>query len=357
MIIEKVNYTITKEQNGTYSARITYYENGVRKFKRNGGHVKRKNCVQSTEQMIKELENFSLDSLRFNEIAEEYKEFYRHRRKASSIKTINNIVDNHLTPYFKHSNLRQLSPSDIMKFQNEKLKKNYSGEYLKKMHAVLSAILNYGIKYYNLERNVANIVGNFEKESNKRDDYWSVEEFKVFIEPIEDLRARSIFSILFYTGMRKGEVRALLWSDLNVSRRELSVTKTNYKGVVTSPKTKAGNRVITIPSHLVELLEEYKAWYKINQLYRDDFVMFGDITTSISDSTIDRWYEKSLKLSDTRRITIHEFRHSHASDLINRVQANPYDIAQRLGHSDVHEVFNRYGHMYPNKQRSLADSL
>ena len=44
----------------------------------------------------------------------------------------------------------------------------------------------------------------------------------------------------------------------------------------------------------------------------------------------------------TRRITIHEFRHSHASDLINRVQANPYDIAQRLGHSDVHEVFNCY---------------
>ena len=357
MVIERINYTINKESNNTYSARITYYENGVRKFKRNGGHKLRKDCVESTEALIKDLENYTADSLRFDMISEEYKEFYKHRRKASSIKTINNIVDNHLAPYFKHTNLRQLSPSDIMKFQNEKLKEDYSGEYLKKMHGVLSAILNYAIKYYDLERNVANVVGNFEKESRKRDDYWSVEEFKAFIEPIEDLRARSFFSILFYTGMRKGEARALLWSDFDPIRKELSVNKTDYKGIVTSPKTKAGNRIITIPTHLSNLLEEYKTWYQINQIYKDEFVMFGNVTNSVSESTIDRWYEKALKLSDTRRITIHEFRHSHASDLINRVQANPYDIAQRLGHSDVHEVFNRYGHMYPNKQRSLADSL
>lgn len=357
MHIDKINYTVKKDDNDMYAARITYYENGVRKFKRNGSYEKRKDCVQTTEEIIKQLENYSSDSLKFDEIAEEYKEFYKHRRKKSSIKTINNIIDTHLIPHFKHSNLRQLSPSDIMKFQNEKLKLNYSGEYLKKIHSVLSAILNHAIKYHDLERNVANVVGNFEKESRKRDKYWSVDTFKTFISPVQDIRARAFFSILFYTGMRKGEARALLWSDYSDVRQELSVTKTDYKGEVTTPKSKAGNRVITIPKHLCDLIDEYKIWYQINHIYQDDFVIFGEVTQSISESTIDRWYSKALKLSDVDRITIHEFRHSHASDLINRVQANPYDIAQRLGHSDVHEVFNRYGHMYPNKQRTLADSL
>lgn len=357
MYVDKINYTIKKDANDVYAARITYYENGVRKFKRNGGFEKRKDCVASTENIIKRLENFSSDSLQFNVIAEEYKNYYQYRRKPSSIKTINNIIDVHLIPHFKHSNLRQLSPSDIMKFQNEKLKKNYAGEYLKKMHSVLSAILNYAIKYYDLEKNVANVVGNFEKESNKRDKYWNVDEFNEFIKPIQDIRAYVFFSILFYTGMRKGECRALLWSDYSGVKQEIKVTKTDYKGNVTTTKTKAGKRTITIPKHLCDLIDEYKIWYQINHIYQDDFVIFGEVTNSYSESTIDRWYYKARELSDVQIIKIHEIRHSHASDLINRLNANPYDIAHRLGHSDVHEVFNRYGHMYPNKQRSLADSL
>lgn len=357
MHIDKINYTIKKDANDMYAARITYYENGVRKFKRNGSYEKRKDCVASTEKIIADLENYSSDSLRFNEIAEEYKEYYALRNKASSIKTINNIVDIHLIPHFKHSNLKQLSPSDIMKFQNEKLKLEYSGDYLKKMHSTLSSILNHAIKFHDLERNVASVVGNFQKKSRKRDEFWSVEEFISFIAPIEDIRARVFFSILFYTGMRKGECRALLWSDYNRDRQELSVTKTDYKGDVTDPKSEAGFRKITIPKHLCDLIDEFKIWYQINHIYQDDFVIFGEVTKSYSESTIDRWYEKARKLSEVKNITIHEIRHSHASDLINRLNANPYDIAHRLGHSDVHEVFNRYGHMYPNKQRTLADSL
>lgn len=357
-MIERINSHIKKSER-KYYARITYYENGKRRFKWLGYYDKRKDCKKAADDFIDELENLTHNAVPFNRVAAHYKDYYQSRRKTSSIKTINNIINNHLTPYFRNTNMHKIKPKDILDFQTSKLndKKNYSGEYLKKMHNVLSAVFNHGINYFELLNNPLNTVPNFEKASNKRNNIWNIHEFEYFIDNVDNLQWKLFFSLLFYTGARKGEIRALKWSDYNPENQTLNITKTDYNGDVTQPKTKEGYRSIPINQTLCELLNEFKVWYQINKAYDDDFVIFGEVHTSISDTGVDRAYSRYMKDLKLKRITLHEFRHSHASDLINRLNADPYIVAERLGHSSVSEVLNRYGHLYPNKQRDLINKL
>lgn len=355
-MIDNINYTIQKKQKG-YIARITYYENGQRKFKQNGHFEKRKDCVQSTEQIISELENNISGSLPFNKIAYEYLDWYKTRRKASSIRTTTALAEKHIIPYFKNQDMHRIKPVDIMKFHNDKMKHDYSGRYLREMHNIVVSIFNYALKIHELKSNPAAIVGNMEVEIKKRENYWTVEEFKTFASGINDLRKHALFYLMFYTGIRKGEARALIWSDYDPVEQTLSVSKANYRGNITTPKTKSSTRVIALPDHLCDVLNEYKQWYQINQVYRDDFVMFGKLVRSISETTVDKWFSDEIKRSGVKKIVVHELRHSHASDLINRLNANPFEVAKRLGHANVHEVFNRYAHLYPNKDRELIKDL
>lgn len=355
-MIENINYTIQKKEKG-YLARITYYENGVRRFKQNGHYELRKDCVESTDLIIQQLENNVSGALPFDKIAEEYLTWYKARRKASSFRTIDNLARSQVIPYFKGQDMHKIKPKDILKFQNDKMKHDYSGRYLREMHNVLVSIFKYAERIHELKSNPATIVGNVDVPINKRDNYWTVDEFKTFIDGVKDQRRFTLFYLMFYTGIRKGEARALIWNDYDPIKKIVRVNKTNYLGKITMPKTKAGHREVALPDHLCKVLDEYKHWYKINQVYRDDFVMFGKLVKAYNESTIDGWFREELKRSGAKKIVIHELRHSHASDLINRLNASPFEVAKRLGHSDVHEVFNRYGHLYPNQEHDLIKDL
>ncbi|MDJ1153041.1 site-specific integrase [Macrococcus caseolyticus] len=364
----RLSHNIYKDdKRNTYYFRIKYYdETGKRKEVMRSGFKMRKDAVKECNKYIDELEGIGkINRLPFNELAQEYLEWYSARRKASSTKTLRTHLNNHLLPYFNSVDVFNMDTKMIMKFQTKKLKEELSGEYLKKMHVFLVQILNHAIKYHGLEKNVASIVGNFEIESNKRFNYWTLEQFNTFISYVSNTREKMFFKMLFYTGARKGEIRALTWQDINWDDEYIRIDKTDYNGVVTSPKTKASIRDVYLPTHIMDDLKEYQAWYKANQIYKDNYVVFGSFFKSISDSTIDRWLystydaiDDALKDDDVTfdRIVIHEFRHSHASLLINH-GASPMIVAQRLGHNGINEVTERYGHLYPSTQKDIINLL
>ncbi|MEJ7456487.1 site-specific integrase, partial [Staphylococcus warneri] len=84
--------------------------------------------------------------------------------------------------HFNSIDVFNLTTQDVMKFQNKKLKEGHSWEYLKKMHVFLVSLLNHAMKYHDLKSNVASLVGNFEIESNKRLNYWTLDQFNQFYE-------------------------------------------------------------------------------------------------------------------------------------------------------------------------------
>ncbi|MEB7812865.1 site-specific integrase [Staphylococcus xylosus] len=363
----KLSHNIYKDaKRDTYYFRIKYYDKtNTRKEIKRTGYKQRKEAVKACNAYMDEIEGIGkINQLPFDELVQEYVEWYSARRKASSLKSLKTHTNNHLLPFFKSMDVFNMTTQDIMKFQNKKMKEGRSAEYLKKMHVFLVSILNHAMKYHDLGRNVASLVGNFEIETQKRLNYWTLEQFNQFHDMLPNLQQKVFFKLLFISGARKGEIRALTWDDVNFDDDYIHINKTDYHGEVTAPKTKAATRDIYLPTHMMDDLRNYLIWYKENNIYKDNYVLFGTFFKALSESTIDRWFTGTLKVLDDElpegqtfpRIVIHELRHSHASMLVNH-GASLMIIAQRLGHSSIEEVSSRYGHLYPSTQKEIIKYL
>lgn len=335
------------KERGTYFfvVRVRQFDGTQKQVKRRGFKTK-KEAREAEAKMLVEKETNS--SLTFAQVADSYFDWYCQRRKQSSIATIRNAIYNHLIPEFGKIKIDQLTPNLIMHYQNKIISK-YSADTLKLIHAVLSSIFTFAIKFHGLINNPARIAGNFELESNKRMDYWEFDEFQKFIGVIDNLLYDTFFSTLYYSGARKGELLALTWADVNFNEKTIHINKTEYNRQITKPKTKASNRIILLPTLVMDLLKKLKEHATLTAPVKNDYVVFGEFYESIATSTLDERYNRYISIAGVKRILLHEFRHSHASYLINK-GVSPLVVAQRLGHSDVATTLNTYSHLYPSKQ-------
>ncbi|MGR5995474.1 tyrosine-type recombinase/integrase [Bacillus cereus] len=339
------------KERGTYFfvVRVRQFDGTQKQVKRRGFKTK-KEAREAEAKMLIEKETNS--NLTFAQVADSYFDWYCQRRKQSSINTIKAILENHLLEKFGKSKINNITAKHIMIYQNEIIHK-YSAVYLKKIHTVLSSIFNFAIKFYGLTSNPARIAGNFEKESNKRLNFWEFDEFKQFIHVVDDLLYQAFFTTLYYSGARTGELLALTWADINFEEKSIDINKTNYNRQITKPKTKASNRIIMLPSLVIDLLKTLKEHATLRAPIKNDYIVFGEFYKSIATATLHKRFAKYVVASGIPKILLHEFRHSHASYLINR-GVSPLVVAQRLGHSDVSTTLNTYSHLYPSKQAEVV---
>ena len=339
------------EKRGTYYfiARIRQFDGTLKQVKRRSFKTQEEARIAEAKALIQTESN---SSLTFSQLAEEYFEWYCQRRKQSSINTIKNMIYNHLLKEFGKMKIDKITPKHVMNYQN-KIIHDYSAETLKKIHNVLSAIFNFASKFHGLKRNPARIAGNFEIESNKRMNFWEFEEFKRFISVVDESIYIAFFSTLYYSGARKGELLALTWEDVNFEEKTIDINKTSYNKHITKPKTKASNRIIMLPTIVMDLLKEIKNNATLEIPLKKDYVVFGEFYDSIATTTLARKYKIFLAVSGVKKIVLHEFRHSHASYLINK-GVSPLIVAQRLGHSNVATTLNTYSHLYPSKQAEVV---
>lgn len=171
--------------------------------------------------------------------------------------------------------------------------------------------------------------------------------------------------------MRKGEIQALNWKDINFENRTIKVSKTLYakikgkiKDDVTITNTKnRKNRTIKMNNLLYEKLYNYKNIVMRYSDFNENWYVFGN-TTYLSNTAIDREKDIAIKKSNITRITMHEFRHSHVSLLINEyIKSGQTDTAKfflmmsdRMGHS-IHVMQNVYMHLFPTMQDEIVDLL
>ncbi|UYX52883.1 site-specific integrase [Bacillus thuringiensis] len=335
------------EKRGTYFfvVRVRQFDGTQKQVKRRGFKTK-KEAREAEAKMLVEKETNS--NLTFAQVADSYFDWYSQRRKQSSTLTIRNVIYNHLLPEFKKIKIDYITAKHVMIYQN-KIINNYSAEFLKKIHTTLSAIFNFAIKFHGLTHNPARIAGNFEKESTKRINFWEFKEFKQFIAVVDDPMYKAFFSTLYYSGARKGELLALTWEDINFEGKTININKTDFNRQITEPKTKASNRIIMLPTLVISLLKNLKEHATLTAPVKDDYVIFGKFHTSLATSTLQQNFKKYINIAQVKNIVLHEFRHSHASYLINK-GVSPLVVAQRLGHSDVATTLNTYSHLYPSKQ-------
>ena len=190
------------------------------------------------------------------------------RLRENTMYTKRYIIDLKIKPYFEKKILSEITVADVRAWQNELLTykdkngKGYSPTYLKTVNCQLTAIFNYAMRYYNLQDNPCRKAGAIGKSKGEPKDFWMQEEFNAFLETVSDKpETRMAFLLLYWTGMRIGELLALTYNDINLEEKTISINKSYQrlkgKDMITQPKTPKSIRVITMPDFLAEEFREY----------------------------------------------------------------------------------------------------
>jgi len=229
---------------------------------------------------------------------------------------------------------------------------SYSTTYIKTLHNQLSAIFNHATRFYGLKANPAAIAGNMGSEKHKEMLFWTKEEYLKFADVMMDKPASYYaFEILYWTGIREGELLALTPGDLDFEKNTLSITKSyqRLKGrdVITDPKTPKSVRVIKMPQFLTDELRDY-----IKSLYG---ITSGDRIFEITKHYLHHEMTRGAVAAGVKRIRIHDIRHSHISLLIE-MGYSAVAIADRVGHESIDVTF-KYAHLFPSKQSEMAARL
>ena len=330
--------------------------NGERKqTQKRGFKTKREAQAWEREQLNKAGSDLDMT---FSSFVERYTEDLEPRRKENTWATKEHIIRTKLVPYFGKLRMNAITAQQIITWQNELINykdengKPYSPVYLKTINNQISAIFNHAVRFYNLRENPCKKAGSMGKKKNREMLFWTKPEYLKFAEAMMDKPASYYaFEMLYWCGIREGELLALTPADFDFEKDTVSINKTynRLKGqdVITPPKTEKSNRVITMPKFLADEMQDYlKMLYDVGE----DDRMFP-----ISKSYLHREMDRGAKEAGVQRIRIHDLRHSHISLLID-MGFSPTAIADRVGHESIDITYN-YAHLFPSRQTEMADKL
>ncbi|RST75556.1 site-specific integrase [Siminovitchia acidinfaciens] len=173
--------------------------------------------------------------------------------------------------------------------------------------------------------------------------------------------------IINHTGMRRGELLGLKWSNIDFNKKRIYVTHLLYyvsgQGLVLqSPKTSSGNRNISITDEIIDELQSYKLkkqeqLLKVGMKLNDEhFIISSFGGEPLNPNTIHKQFLYDVKLAGVKRIRFHDLRHTHATIMLE-IGENPKVVSERLGHSNVSITLNKYSHVTPNLQDSSAENF
>lgn len=349
-----------KESNGTWTAKFKYKNwlgNWQQKTKR--GFSKKKEA-QDYEIEFKGTFTRSAN-IPFSSLVDNYMEDLVSNKKiaVTTAAKKKDKFDRFITPYFQMRPINTIEEIDVLNWQSWIQQKGYdkyptvgySPTYLRNINNELVAILNYAFRYYRLPVNPCSRAGAMGKSDAEAMSIWTLDQFQQFIGYSNKDRATVAFDILYWTGIREGELLALTPADFLPSL-ELTINKSfavlDGEYIIKDPKNETSDRVVAIPKFLYEEVMEYTSG--LYGLEKTDRIF--DFTKSFLLDEIKR----VAALADLEPIRIHDLRHSHVSLLIE-MGFNILMISERIGHKSVQTTWKTYAHLYPDKGKQIAFGL
>lgn len=268
---------------------------------------------------------------------------------------------------FGKKKLKDISIRDVQNFRTWLLSEkgaNYSNAYASLTFGTFRKSLDFAVDMQYLDSNVSRKIKAIPKGKTAI-EYWTKEDFEKIISTIciSDFYEHLCFVMLwlyFCTGLRVNEGTALWWNDIDLSKEELRVshmliakTKTDWVRQ-NRTKTDSGLRIISLDDDTVEILREWKK--RQSKLVKTNFVLSYDCNPMIK-STISRIIKRYAKLADVPPIQTKGLRHSHASYLINELNASVLIVSKRLGHSSPEITLKHYAHLWSGVDKELASEM
>ena len=343
------------------------YKSVNKKYKKTG--FKKKKEAQEYEYEFKKKISKSVN-MSFNSLYELYFEDYKKRHKPTAINTVETFFRLHILPFFDNIEISKINSYMIREWQNEMLeKKNENGKLFSEnskanIYAALKSMFNWAAKYQGLNENPCKNLGAFGSKKNRSEmKIWSVDDFNKFINLLEIKNKEKdgkytdsiiIFKILFWTGLRIGEVLALTFYDIDLKEKFIDVNKTishiNKKDYITTPKTLGSVRKVILPENLISDLKLYFSKFEKQKILKSKRIF------NSKKSQLRYILEKYSIQAEVKKIRLHDFRHSHASYLLF-IQADITAISKRLGHDNLQTTINTYSHLYKDANKQLMKKL
>ncbi|MBD5111760.1 MAG: site-specific integrase [Ruminococcaceae bacterium] len=376
LIKVKKDGKIVKDKNGrqAYRVRVNFVDvNGKkRQVERMAyGLAEATLLEQQLVTEYKEKKQAVIPKMTVQQLCDEYEKYHAMETRKSTHDNTMKILSLRVLPILGNYQLSKITQPVLTKWKLEIDKQDIALGTKRNGYKALSALLNFAVKMEYLPKNPLTTIGNFRDANTiyKPADtlhYYTPDEFLKYIAVAEETAKTVIdwgyfvsFNIAFYVGARKGEINALKWSDIegNVMHIRRSIAqKLKGEDIETPPKNKSSYRNIQIPAPLMRILAEHKERQRAaTHLFSENFRICGG-ERSLRDTSIENHNKKFAAMAGLPHIRIHDFRHSHASVLVNN-GINIQEVARRLGHSDIEMTWNTYAHLYPREEERAVEVL
>ncbi len=316
----------------------------------------KKDAEKSLNQVISELDNGVYrkpTEIGFSKFAEKWLSYKEPQLKPTTIKSYSEMVNQHIAPYFKERKLHRITQHDIdeyvaFKTKEGKLKNRTIGYHV----TILKMMLKRAVIWEYIRVNPAQYT---EKPKAERTEIepLSSPEIQLFMENVNPM-FYPFFLTAVLTGMRRGEILALRWSDINWATGYIRVRRSLSLGIVQEPKSKHSIRSIVMAPKLIQVLRKHQLACKPSEL---DLV-FPNRVGGLMDgrNMYQREFLAALRRAGLRKVRFHDLRHSYASILISQGE-NIKFIQNQLGHGSAQVTLDTYGHLMPQTNNGAAEKL
>lgn len=345
------------KKNGSWYLQFRYTDwTGERRPKVKRGFSTKREALEWERQFL--MQRKADNNMTFESFVELYERDMKPKVRLNTWKTKASVIQSKIMPYFAKKRLCEITARDVLEWQNtmrqlcDKQGDTYTDTYLRNIHNQLTAIFNHAVKFYELQVNPATKAGSMGQKERREMEFWTKEEYLRFADAMMDKpMSFYAFEVLYWTGVRLGELLALTKRDFDFEKRTMTINKSyqriDKQDLITEPKTPKSNRTIQLPKFLCEELQDY-----FRQIYG------ADKTSRIFPVTkhyLRHEMIRGCQETGVKEIRLHDLRHSHVSLLID-MGFSALAIADRVGHETI-DITYRYAHLFPSKQRQMADQL
>lgn len=361
----RYKFTVYAGKDGTTGKSIIIRKQGFKTLKQ------AKQALLNVQQAILNGDYLPISEKRltYKELFIEWWAVYEKSVKQSTAFSCKIIFNKSILPYFGSKYIDKITLVDCQRWANKLA--NDSPASFKETKARASRVLDYAIKLGMLTRNPFKLITmpKTQKKKEKQENFYTKEELFRFLQQAKksSFQKYAMFRLLAFSGMRKGELLALNWADIDFKAGTVSINKTLSRDasgktcINDTPKTASSTRIVTLDSETMAVLKEWRRRQLSNVIYlgqsKDNLVFYNSFTgVHFSLVTLNDWASSIAKQAGIKSITPHGFRHTHAS-LCFAAGLSMQDVKERLGHSSITMTMDIYTHVTQKQSKAGAEKL
>ena len=280
------------------------------------------------------------------------------------------LLDKHIFPALGHIRVQRLTIQQVESFYAQLAKKGLSSKSIRDIHGVLRKALAHAVYLNLVSRNVCDIV---KKSLPRKEKYefhvLTKEQARRLLDQVQGDRLEALIVLAITTGMRRGELVALRWSDVHLQEGYLQVNRSARRTakahggiLITEPKTASSRRKIVLSSFLIDVLTQHRAKQEkerqtVGSTWQEHGLVFCNRRGGIlNPDSLRKWFQGKLVQAGLPSMRFHDLRHS-AATLLLEMGVHVKVVSELLGHSTITTTLDIYSHVLPSIQRDAIDKL